>query len=202
MCKTTFKHVMTPWPPLRTVFTPVWMMWTGFMPTWIELWLILPLNSPAHALMEHAHPPTWRWWWKLIWTAISGAFCQSHVCAALRSTWGSIDVSWNWWPKKWRSNQLIAFQLIIVFQYCFIYNSARLQPNIHTSPSVEAYGPVNHGARLSSVCEDLFLGSDLSLAEWCSTNIRTQWVSSVSLWKQMCSLCMHVNSRAFIQIVY
>lgn len=97
--------------------------------------------------------PTWlhQWWWTLIWIAISGSFSR-HQCLSklVRRTRGSIDVSWNWWPKKCCSNQLIAFQRVIIFQYCFIYNSARLPLSIHTPPSVEAYGPVNHDARLGS----------------------------------------------------
>lgn len=41
---------------------------------------------------------------------------------------------------------MIAFQLVIIFQHCFIYNSARLRASIHTPPSVKADGPVNPSA--------------------------------------------------------
>lgn len=85
-------------------------------------------------------------------------FVRRKCCFKLvRSTWGRINLSWNWWPKKCRSNQPIAYHLIIIFQHYFIYNSARLQPSIHTPPSVEAYGPVNHGALSGRI---LFLGSE------------------------------------------
>lgn len=120
------------WHPdlLIGVFTPGWITWTDYMPIWAARRLILCLHSTERAPTEYAQrqPPD---------SAPSAAFqvlSARRVRAALRRREARGRES-TWWPQKWLSNQLTAFQLVIVFQHCFIYDSARYQPQ-HPHPSV------------------------------------------------------------------
>lgn len=85
---------MAPDLPFLVFYTSGWMIWTGYMPTWLELQLILPLNSSEHTAMEYAHL-TWlhHWWGKLIWFATSGSLllCEGEKHLGKVSMWAETD---------------------------------------------------------------------------------------------------------------
>lgn len=179
------------WHPdlLIGVFTPGWITWTDYMPIWAARRLILCLHSTERSPTEYAQrqPPD---------SAPSAAFqvlSARRVRAALRRREARGRES-TWWPQKWLSNQLTAFQLVIVFQHCFIYDSARYQPQ-HPHPSVcrgiWACEPQRSPQLcLRSCCFFFFHGWEQSWAEQYSTNIWTRGVSSVASCQQVCSLYM------------